>query len=41
MVEAKMNEHTGALNKVNEPCKYFSFTFGMFKDALAVGRKKK
>ena len=41
MVEAKKNERTDALTKVQELCKEFGFTGGMLKGSLIKGRSKK
>ena len=40
MVEAKKNERANTLKEVKRLCTEFSFTAGMLKGALAVGRKK-
>ena len=39
MVEAKKSEDTVTLKKVKELFEKFGFTTGMFKGALAAGRK--
>jgi hypothetical protein len=41
MVESKKNERAYALKEVKRICSEFGFAAGMFKDALAEGRKSK
>jgi len=40
MIEAKKKERTDALKEAKRLSKGFGFTAGMFKGALAEGRKK-